>query len=118
MRDPAYRAEKQERSRERAEKAKRERIASLCKKDSIRSTAYVMARDFVTDRLKAPSTAEFPYGSGYSVSFVGECSFVVTGYVDSQNGFGAMIRTPWVVKLTRDLQQTDYWKLDDIAFVQ
>ncbi len=56
---------------------------------------FVKARDAVESQLKAPATAVFPRG--------GECQFesrdgkvVIHGYVDSQNGFGALIRAKWV----------------------
>ena len=54
------------------------------------SMAEQMCEQFVTDRLKAPSTAEFPGGE---VTDVGADEYEVVGSVDSQNGFGAMIRT-------------------------
>jgi len=45
--------------------------------------------DFIPTRLKAPATAEF---SGVTVATAGE-TYTVTGSVDSQNSFGAQIRS-------------------------
>lgn len=47
---------------------------------------------YVKDRLKAPTTAEF---AEEQVSGPRDKVYVVTGYVDSQNGFGAMVRNSY-----------------------
>ncbi|MFC2099734.1 hypothetical protein ACFLSF_02770 [Candidatus Bipolaricaulota bacterium] len=52
--------------------------------------ARVAAKLFVKDRLKAPSTARF--GTLTATESSGG-SYRVSGYVDSQNSFGAMVRT-------------------------
>jgi len=55
----------------------------------------------VRHQLKSPSTAKFPIG--------GTCSptgtpgqYRVTGQVDAQNSFGAMLRSDWVVVLHKE----------------
>lgn len=55
--------------------------------------AYVVCQDFVEDRLVSPSTAEF--GGPYSrvTTHNGEGEYTVETYVDSENRFGAMVRT-------------------------
>lgn len=58
------------------------------------SMAEVMCENFVTDRLKAPSTADFPGAD--AVDDLGDDEYQVTASVDSENGFGAMIRTDYV----------------------
>lgn len=55
------------------------------------SMAFVMSQKFVRNRLKAPSTAQFPHSS--STREIGKCRYEVTAYVDAQNAFGAMLRT-------------------------
>jgi hypothetical protein len=79
-------------------------------KDTI--LAHIMAQKFVTDKLKAPSTAEFSdYGdSGTSAKHIGDCSHEILGYVDSQNGFGAMIRTTYYAIVKNDIG-TNNWRL-------
>lgn len=81
-----------------------------------KTMAFVMSQSFVKGKLKAPSTAEFPYSSadGVSVAYLGECTHLVNAYVDSQNSFGAMIRTKYVVKL-RYNKQTEVYHLEDIS---
>jgi hypothetical protein len=51
-------------------------------------------RDWVEDKLKAPSTADF---GGESVQSGPDADgfYTVTGYVDAENGFGAQIRANW-----------------------
>lgn len=54
-------------------------------------SAAMVAEHYIKARLKAPASADF---SGYdprNFSFT-QNRYIYTGYVDSQNGFGAMIR--------------------------
>lgn len=46
-----------------------------------------------------------------------KCSFEIVGYVDAQNGFGAMIRSPYVAKLTRDKNDYHGWWLDMVEIL-
>ncbi len=64
--------------------------------------AYGMARRAIEMKLKAPSTAKFPasYEPGVSVVEKNDV-FYINSHVDSQNGFGAMIRTKWVAAVQR-----------------
>ncbi len=55
----------------------------------------VIAEQEVEERLKAPSTAKF---SNIEVTKTGS-TWVVTGYVDAQNSFGAMIRNRFRVEI-------------------
>ena len=54
--------------------------------------AQVTCEQAVTNGLKAPSTAKF---GGEAAIQNSPTDFSVTGYVDAQNSFGAMIRTYW-----------------------
>jgi hypothetical protein len=51
--------------------------------------------------LKSPATAEFPsptfHMHAYSIQYVSPGTHRVTGYVDAQNSFGAVLRTKWEV---------------------
>lgn len=60
--------------------------------------AYVMSQTFVRRSLASPSTAAFP-SSAVRVERVGGCRFIIAAYVDSQNGFGAVVRTSYVASL-------------------
>ena len=59
---------------------------------------YVQAQGFVKQGLKAPSTAKFPL-EPVSVGTDGNGLYQVESYVDSQNSFGAMIRSEWMLNM-------------------
>lgn len=56
---------------------------------------------WVKSILKSPSTAQFPSTYEFKVSTISG-DMRVEGYVDAQNGFGAMLRSPWVVSCSCD----------------
>jgi len=58
--------------------------------------AIVAAKNAVRDQLKAPSTAKF---SSVWASKNNDGTWVVKGYVDAQNSFGATIRSSFKVML-------------------
>jgi hypothetical protein len=63
---------------------------------------------FIPDRLKAPATAQF---SSVTVSgFSG--TYTVSGAVDSQNAFGALVRASFTCSVHLD---GDQWVLDNAA---
>lgn len=76
--------------------------------------AFVMAKDFVTKRLKAPSTASFGGMFGdyqdpdKCVVKYDDKTWIVTLWVDAENGFGAKIRQHYVVGL--EYLGNDKWK--------
>jgi hypothetical protein len=55
--------------------------------------AWVYAQHFVEQLLKAPPTAEFASHFDVQGWHEGEGKYRLRGWVDSQNSFGAMIRT-------------------------
>lgn len=62
------------------------------------------SQDCVSPYLKSPSSAKFPYISDntYTVKSRLHNIYIVTGYVDSQNSFGAMLRSNYVVTIEYD----------------
>jgi hypothetical protein len=80
------------------------------------SAAYSMAKQFVEKQLVSPATAEFPsiFGDEVTTSYVGDCKHHVTAYVDSENGFGAMIRTHFLAKVQNEYG-TSTWVLKDLT---
>jgi len=82
-----------------------------------RVEAWVAAQNFVRKELVSPSTAKFngvamePY-----VVYLGDARYRVRASVDSQNAFGAMLRTEFeaVVRAERDERQT--WILEGLEF--
>jgi len=71
--------------------------------------AYVMSQGFVRRALSAPETATFP-SQAVSSTVEGKCQFVVVGFVDAKNSFGANIRTSYVAKLEY-LRVSKEWQL-------
>ena len=75
-----------------------------------RSMAIALAKDAITDLLKSPSTAKFP--SWFKIKHhrgEGEYEHLVIAWVDSQNSFGAMVRSDWLVRL--EYSPPDNWKI-------
>ncbi len=62
--------------------------------------AKYMAREVVKEYLKAPSTAKFCDYDEMTVQNPHHQEWIISGYVDSQNSFGAMLRKKFVVTLT------------------
>ena len=72
------------------------------------SNYYVIAEEIILSCLKAPSTAEFCHIDDTSMQRNKEY-VVVQGYVDSQNSFGAMIRSDFTVEFkVNDIKSFDY----------
>lgn len=79
------------------------------------SMAYVMSQKFIKQRLKSPTTAKFPWSGdqGVKTQYAGDCTHKIQAYVDSQNGFGAMIRTTYYIELQyiKGSQGIGSWRL-------
>jgi hypothetical protein len=74
--------------------------------------AYIMAQQFVEDRLRSPSTADFPR-QPTSIEEIAQGHFRVSAYVDSQNAFGATLRTEWTCEVK--IEDGDNWTLVSIT---
>lgn len=79
-------------------------------------TAYHMSHKFVEKRLVAPATAKFPRYEDKLVANLGEGRYLVSAYVDSENRFGAMIRTRYVAQLL--YVGDDRWQLEDLQILE
>jgi hypothetical protein len=86
---------------------KEERAQSHC---DDKWAAYSMSQEFVKKSLKAPSSAEFPRmeDSEVTVDYLGDCTHEVHAYVDSQNSFGAKLRSRYTVQLKNE-RGTSTW---------
>ena len=62
--------------------------------------AFSLATARVQSALKSPSTAVFPSASSAGYAHYPERT-IVSSYVDSQNAYGATVRTDWVVSLEK-----------------
>lgn len=96
------------------EQIKQEAVAKIEQDCRDGTMAFVMSQGFVEKRLKSPSTAKFPYVSdeGVKVGYIGECTNLVVAYVDSQNGFGATVRSQYAVKIKYNPEDETYTALD------
>lgn len=79
--------------------------------------AFVMSQRAVKNQLRSPASAEFPYITDVSSTRTGECTFTVDAYVDSQNGFGAMLRSRYSVKMTY-YPDSKTWSASEMAIKQ
>jgi hypothetical protein len=93
--------------------------ATAAKPKCDETLAFVMSQKFITDRLKAPATADFPWKSsdGVTVKDLGGCAFNVSAYVDAQNSFGANIRTRYSMNI-RYQQSDDTWNASNISMAE
>lgn len=82
-------------------------------KEPTKSTAFYMCQEFVSRQLKAPKTADFASMSDSNVSGIGNDTYSVVSYVDSQNSFGAMIRTSYRCKVK--YEGDEKWRLVDLT---
>ncbi|WP_177344932.1 zinc ribbon domain-containing protein [Pseudomonas sp. PA15(2017)] len=78
--------------------------------------AHVMATNFVKRQLKSPTSAKFPYTSDRDVSItkISDCRYQIHSYVDSQNGFGAMIRSRFSV-IMDGLPDGKSWRAEQLV---
>lgn len=93
---------------------KNEYSTSFSHEDRYRLSALIAAEQIMSQRLNAPSTAKFQpkREAKYRIdNSTGEEFHVVTSYVDSQNSFGAMLRTNFI--LVMKTTGTD-WHLEEI----
>jgi hypothetical protein len=78
--------------------------------------AFTACKNFVKSRLKAPASAKFrnPNENDGEVQIAGSGTgpYVVASTVDSQNSFGALLRSDFTCKVTL---VGGSWRLDDIA---
>lgn len=70
--------------------------------------AYLASNHIIKRVLKSPSSAKFPHYSEVEIYPAGLCSFQIDSYVDSQNSFGAMIRSYYVAVVTYDEKTESY----------
>ena len=69
-------------------------------KEDKSTMAQIIAHDFIKTQLKSPSTADFPwFAHRISRSKDEDQVYTVISHVDSQNSFGAEIRTKFWIKL-------------------
>lgn len=78
-------------------------------------TALTAAQEEVKSRLKSPSSANFPWGID-CVTKISDNTYVINSYVDSQNSFGAMLRTNFTCQIT--LNDNDTYTCDSVELLE
>lgn len=78
--------------------------------------AYRESRDHAQERLRLPSSAEFP-SSGVRVASHGDCRHTVYAYVIGENGFGGQVRMSYSATMRYDKSRPS-WVLEDFQFQQ
>jgi hypothetical protein len=79
-----------------------------------KSMIRTMSKEFVKANLKAPSSARFPfYPSEYVIEDLGSGRYRVASWVESENSFGAMLRSPYAVEMR--YLGAGQWQLDAIV---
>jgi len=73
--------------------------------------AFQHSKNLVKKSLKSPSTAKLGGYGSTDIKLFKDCEYVVSGHVDAQNGFGAMIRSTYRVHLKRTKSG---WDIKDI----
>ncbi len=79
----------------------REAVAQTNGAPDVITEANLIAQSVELQLLKAPASARFCTLEEMAVSEINGV-YTVSGYVDSQNSYGAMIRTPFTLRVFRD----------------
>jgi hypothetical protein len=74
--------------------------------------AFVYSQHAVKDSLKSPATAKFPSITNDSVvvTKISTDKYRITAFVDSENSFGALIRSAYQVTITFTGKDTYKWE--------
>lgn len=75
------------------EKVERKKETEVGSKDLLKIEAYNFSKDLIKEYLKSPSTASFPRSNEIKLLALENDRYFIDGYVDSQNDFGATVRT-------------------------
>ena len=81
--------------------------------------ANIICQTYVTDRLTSPASADFPWTAQTSYTHKDDVTFTIRSYVDSQNGFGAILRTSFICKIQYiegDMYSSDSWEIINLDF--
>lgn len=82
----------------------------------LKLSARVYSETYIERLLKAPSTAKF---CSDTVTDLGDNRWKISSCVDSQNSYGAMIRSNWettIAYLGGDIDTGSNWKLEKVIF--
>lgn len=83
---------------------------------SLKIKAITFSQSCVKEKLKSPKSAEFPVDLNH-VTILNDTLFAIKSYVDSQNSFGAIIRTNFITTITI-AKSGDYYRCDEVIFIE
>lgn len=86
-------------------------ISKTRSSESLTADAFTMCQRFVKNELVSPATAEFCSILDAEIKELPNRKFSIYGYVDSQNGFGAVVRTRFICEVQF---KNNEWILTDI----
>jgi hypothetical protein len=90
-------------------------LLTACSGPQPADDARAICQQFVQDRLTSPGSAKFSPSDKTAAYQVGE-AWIVMGYVDSQNGFGAMLRSTYDCRTTPN--GNDRWLLERLIITE
>jgi hypothetical protein len=76
--------------------------------EQLKSTVITISQQAVEKKLKAPSTAKFPFEYDNYVIYKNGDTYTVSSYVDAENSFGAKIRSNFTVELVYHSDKEEY----------
>lgn len=77
--------------------------------------AKTMAKIFIEKKVISPATLKFPWGfDQVKASRLPDCNWIVFGQFDSENEYGAMIRSNYIVKFSKKPNE-DFWYKANIS---
>jgi hypothetical protein len=89
-------------------------VVQSCFSSSNESKKYVPSKQdavahshvYVDKLLKSPGSANYPYQADETIDQLNDSTFTVLSYVDSQNSFGASMRTYYKCKIVLHSDET------------
>jgi hypothetical protein len=79
--------------------------------------AYVMAKQFVSNRLVSPGSAKFGESWESKIQNLGNARWQVAGFVDSQNRMGALVRSEYVCTMRYEGGPNKTWRAESVDVV-
>lgn len=79
--------------------------------------AFTISKFVVQKMLKSPSTAKFPHIADRA-EYLQDSLFGINSYVDSQNGFGAIVRSKYAIVLYYkggDWADINNWEIKNLS---
>ena len=75
----------------------------------------VLCENAVKEQLRAPGTADFPFGHGSRVQTLEGNRYALNSYVDAENGFGGEVRTNFICVVEGSGEDPSGYRVTDFA---